>query len=285
MSELVTYTLSEISRKLQVCDLPFSGITRLGSSEFHILQPAHYAGVVMHSGHRVRPEIRKVLAVGPEDRYREEDPYMDRFITGFPIQILARDSRFEYDTNWEAEEAIYDANRKKWGLQVWQRELTEQERLRTLDKYHEFHALMDMVTEFMLKQNPQVLIFDMHSYCYQREKKQHWISDERPDINLGTRAVNRKRFAPLIDLLLEKLALTKVEGQKLRVAENEIFPGGYLSRKYSRLYPDHVLVLALEYKKLFMDEFTGELYDDLLEALITSFKGSVQELISLSLKF
>jgi hypothetical protein len=31
-----------------------------------------------------------------------------------------------------------------------------------------------------------------------------------------------------------------------------------------------------------MDEFTGELYDDLLEALITSFKDIVQELVLLS---
>ena len=186
----------------------------------------------------------------------EEDPLMEKFISGFPIQVIARDSRFEYDVNWEAEKAIYEYGQKKWGLQVWKREPSADMRERSLMKFHEFHALIDLVTEFMLRQNRVALVFDVHSYCYQREAKQSWFKDRKPDVNLGTRAVNRELFAPLIDRLIKCLGRTRIDGHLLRVAENELFPGGYLSRKLSRDHYDRVLVLALEYKKLFMNEFS-----------------------------
>ena len=275
------YTLPEIRNSLRQGKLPLSGVTELGSTEFHILEPAHYAGVVMHAGHRVRPEILKILAVRKEDRLREEDPLMERFISGFPIQVIARDSRFEYDVNWEAEKAIYEYGQKKWGLQVWKREPSADMRDRSLLKFHEFHALIDLVTEFMLRQNRYALVFDVHSFCYQREAKQSWFKDKKPDVNLGTRAVNRELFAPLIDRLMKCLGRTRIDGHLLRVAENELFPGGYLSRKLSRDHYDKVLVLALEYKKLFMNELSGELYKDLLEELIRSFTCIVKDIISI----
>jgi N-formylglutamate amidohydrolase len=282
---LETFSLTEIHEKLEKVDLPVSGITELGSSEFHILEPANHIGLAVHAGHLVRPGIQEVLAVTPGDRLREEDPHTEMFITAFPIQIIARDSRYEYDVNWEVEKAIYGADGKKWGFQVWKRELTASERRESLDKFHEIHALIEMVTEFILKQHQMSMIFDMHSFCYQREKRQNWFRDDKPDINLGTQAVRRDQFSVLIDKLLEMLAATNINGHSLRVAENEIFPGGYLSRKYSRMYPDRVLVLSLEYKKLFMDEWTGELYPDLLQILVNDFESMVRQLIPFSLKY
>ena len=67
------YSLNEIEEKLWNGDFPFSGITELGSSEFHFEAPAFHAGVSMHSGHRVREEILAILAVSEEDRYRSEE--------------------------------------------------------------------------------------------------------------------------------------------------------------------------------------------------------------------
>ena len=285
LPELNTYSLEEISRRLVRGELPLSGITELGSSEFHILEPAHYAGVVMHSRHRVRSGILEILAVDETDRFREEDPYMERFISEFPVQVIARDSRYEYDVNWEIENAIYDADKKKWGMQVWKRELTGQERKDSLAKYLEFHSLLDMLTEFMLEHGRHALVFDMHSFCYQREKKQEWFESNKPDINLGTKSLNRNHFAPVINLFLKRISATRIDGRQLRIAENELFPGGYLTRKYSKLYPDKVLVLALEYKKIFMDEWTGELNEVLLEKLISSFIQAVLEIIPFSLEY
>ena len=69
---------------------------------------------------------------------------------------------------------------------------------RTLKKHQEFHDLVDLVIEYMLEQYNHLFVYDMHSYCYQRKKKQQWFEDSRPEINLGTVAVNRELFTPVI---------------------------------------------------------------------------------------
>ena len=168
------YTLSEIERKLRINDLPFSGITALGSTKFKIFKPTFYAGVAMHASDRVHPDLQDAMAVSQQDRFREEDPYTDQFIENFPIQIKSLDSRFEYDVNRDYENAIYDQHKKTWGLQVWSRELTEEEKKQSLAKHQEFHDLVDIVTAYMLRQNRYIVFFDVHSYCYQREIRCSW---------------------------------------------------------------------------------------------------------------
>ena len=278
--ELSQYSLKEIEARLLKGRLPFSGITELGSSEFQFKEPSFFAGVSMHSGHRVRSEILEVLTVDKEIRYREEDPFMDRFISDFPVQIYGRDSRFEYELNRNPHIAIYEYGKPKWGLMVWKRELSEEERIQSLKKHKEFHNLLDLVCRYLLKQNRHALVFDLHAYCYQREIKQEWHKDERPEINIGTKAVNRKIFAPVIDCFISNLQRTKIKQRSIRISENEIFLGGYLSRRLSRNYHDQVLVLALEYKKLFMNEWTGKLHQDVLEKLILDFTRAVDKAVA-----
>jgi N-formylglutamate deformylase len=266
------YSLGEIEDRLRTGNLPFSGITEQGSCEFHFEAPAFFAGVSMHSGRRIRNEILNILSVSEAARYREEDPFMDRFISDFPIRITGRDSRFEYDLNRNPYMAIYDFNQPKWGLQVWKQEVTEEQRIRSIKKHREFHALLEMVCRYLLGQNRHALVFDLHAYCYQRETRQAWYEDDRPEINIGTGAINREVFEPAITCFKSSIRRTKINGHPLRISENEIFFGGYLSRHLSRMYHERLLVLALEYKKIFMDEWTGELYPDVLEDLIRDFR-------------
>lgn len=273
--ELKQYSLKEIEEKLRNGELPFSGITELGSSEFHFEAPAFHAGVSMHTGHRVRKEILSILAVSEKDRYREEDPYTDRFIANFPIRIHALDSRYEYELNRNPYRALYDFDKPQWGMKVWKRKVREDEYHRSLVKHREFHALLEMVGRFLLEQHRHALLFDMHSYCYQREKIQSWQEDDRPEINIGTGAVNREIFGPAIICFKNHLRRTRIHGQPLRISENEIFFGGYLSRHLSRIYHERLLVLAIEYKKIFMDEWTGELYPDILDKLARDFNSAV----------
>ena len=274
MMETRPYSLDEIEERLWNGALPFAGFTELGSCEFHFEAPAFFAGVSMHSGHRIRQEIVDILSVSDKDRYREEDPFMDRFISDFPIRILGRDSRFEYDLNRNPYMAVYEFDKAQWGLQIWKREVTSEQRSSSLRKHREFHELMEMVCRYMLRQNRHALLFDLHAYCYQREKRQAWHEDGRPEINIGTGAVNRRIFEPAITCFKRNLCRTKINGQQLRISENEIFYGGYLSRHLSRMYHDRLLVLAIEYKKIFMDERTGKLYPDVLEALVRDFRKS-----------
>lgn len=271
--------MQEIQKRLEKDGLPFSGVTELGSCEFRFQDPAYHAGIAMHTGSRIRKGVKEALAVRREDRFREEDPYMDAFIREFPLQVVARDSRYEYDLNREPARAVYPADSMKWGKKVWCREIPARERDLSLAKHQEFHDLTDIVVEYLLRHNRHALIFDMHSYCYQREGRISWFEDPRPEINLGTRAVNRELFTGAIESCLKELSATRIGDHPVRTAENKVFQGGYLSRRLSKARHNQVLVLALEYKKIFMDEWSGRVYPDILDVLVRDFQAAAGKII------
>jgi N-formylglutamate deformylase len=276
-----TYSLDEIRHRLEARAFPFRGISTLGTTEFHFTAPSRYIGVTLHAGINVRSGLLNVMEVSPGDRCREEDPYTDRFIEEFPLRIIARDSRFEYDLNWEMERSIYSAGEKKWGLTVWNRELTAEERALTFSKYREFHAILDLLVDEMVQQGAPVILFDMHAFCFQREGRICWFEDDKPEINLGTRYVNRRLFSTLINVFLEGLSGKKIDNHPVRLGENELFSGGYLARKFSEKYNHQVLVMAIEFKKIFMDEWTGELYRDTFQILKNNFLCAKEQMLKL----
>jgi len=278
MSALQKYSIREIKQRLEENCFPFSGITELGSTEFHFLKPSFYAGVVMHTGSRIRPELMDAMLVKRENRFREEDPYADVFIREMPIRIIARDSRFEYDLNRENETCIYPYGDLKYGMDIWKRPLTADEKGPAILKHQEFHDLIDLLIHMLMKKNRHALIFDMHTYCYQRDGKRIWHEDPNPEINIGSKAVNREIFGKAINTFMESLSGQTIDGHPVRIVENEVFMGGYLSRKLSKTWFKNVLVLAVEYKKIFMNEWTGEVFPEILKELLNNFNMAALDL-------
>lgn len=280
------YTLEEIKKKLQQEELPFSGVTELGSARFVFREPASYAGMAIHAGSRIREDLKDKLQVSPKDRYREEDPGTDQFIEKLPIQVVALDSRFEYDVNRSAEKAIPLTPEMAWGLTVWNSPLTAEEIATSLAKYREFHLLMDLVCAYLVKQagskgsSARAYIFDLHSYCYQREQREPWYVNAKPVINLGTEPINDAVFRDSIDDFLLKLKKIKVEGRAITVAENEVFKGGYLARRLSALHQDRLAVFAIEFRKIFMDEWSGEFNLPVYEELVEQFSTAVAHFVT-----
>jgi len=279
------YTIDEIKEKLQQETLPFSGTTELGSARFIFEKPASYAGIAIHAGSRIRENLKDKLHVSPEDRYREEDPGTDRFIEKLPIQVVALDSRFEYDVNRSAEKAIPLTPEMAWGLTVWNSPLTAEEIATSLAKYREFHLLMDLVSAYLVQQagrkggSGRAYIFDLHSYCYQREQREPWYVNAKPVINLGTDAINEAVFRDSIDDFLLKLKKIKAEGRLITVAENEVFKGGYLARRLSAQHPDQLADFAIEFKKIFIDEWSGEFNLPVYEELVEQFGNAVADFV------
>lgn len=275
-----SYSLEEIKDLLNKGALPLSGSTELGSAGFIFQRPAFYAGTVVHAGSRIRDNLQDALAISQTDRYREEDPGTEQFIKDFPLQVIALDSRFEYDVNRPEEQAISLTPDMSWGLTVWNRPLTAAEMEFSLAKYREFHQLMDIVSDYLLKNHDRAYIFDLHSYCYQREKRLPWHEDVKPAINLGTESINGNLFRAEIDRFLVFLGRIKDGDKPLTVAENEVFKGGYLARRLSARHHDQMAVFAIEFKKLFMDEWSGEFYPALFNSLVEQFSAAVQEFIN-----
>ena len=68
----------------------------------------------------------------------------------------------------------------------------------------------------------------------------------------------RDRWAFLIDPLIDALRQHDFNGRKLDVRENVAFEGrGYQARFVHKRYPKSGCAIAFEFKKFFMDEWTG----------------------------
>jgi N-formylglutamate amidohydrolase len=150
---------------------------------------------------------------------------------------------------------------------VWARPLLQSEREETIEKYREFHRLLDIIVEYLVSRFGSAILFDIHSFRYQRELPVHWREDNLPEINVGTRYINRDYFATQVEAFLQMNSGITLEGKRLRIAENELFPGGYLTRKYTATHSRSVCVLAVEYKKIYMDEWSGILFPERLDLL------------------
>jgi len=272
-----TYSLHEIKTKLNNENFPIIGITELGSSFIKFLGPAFYAGIAIHSSSVIREDLIPVLKVSAADRYREEDPKTENFLINFPLQIIVRDSRFEYDLNRERHRAIYTTPESTWGLDVWKRPLTTQEKKISLAKHDEFHQLLDIVVEYIIQKNDLGIVFDLHSYNYQREEKLSWYVDQKPVINVGTKSINRSLFANQIVDFISRLQKITIEGRKITVAENDIFSGGYVARRLCEKYYNQLIVYAIEFKKIFMNEWTGEIYTAIFKEFVEKFSRIVNE--------
>ena len=90
-----------------------------------------------------------------------------------------------------------------------------------------------------------------------------------PEVNVGTGALNG-RCERAVATFVEALGDQQVGDHRLDVRVNVRFRGGYLCRWVVDHYPQ-ACPLAIEFKKVFMDEWTGECDDahvsELREAL------------------
>jgi N-formylglutamate deformylase len=90
-----------------------------------------------------------------------------------------------------------------------------------------------------------------------------------PDVNVGTGSMDRARWGPLVDRFIADLGSVKVPyaDDRLDVRENVCFRGRQLARWVHERYPETGCALAIEVKKFYMDEHTGDMDPELHEAI------------------
>lgn len=127
------------------------------------------------------------------------------------------------------------------------------------------------------------MVFDVHSYNHRRDGASEAESPlaDNPEINVGTGSLNRDRFGSVADAFIASFAAQDIPGQaetgRLDVRENVRFKGANLARWTHEHYPDTGIVLALEFKKTFMDEWTGEADDARVDALAAALAATVPD--------
>jgi N-formylglutamate deformylase len=213
----------------------------------------------IHAGHELRPALVELIALGDDERRREEDPFTDQLLGDVGVRFHVHRSRFEVDLNRSRDKAVYEHPDDAWGLTVWKRELPPDEIERSRRLHDEFYAELARHMDRLAAQG-RFLVLDIHSYNHHREGPDGppAAASDNPEVNVGTGALDRSQWGHVIDAFVDELRMQTVDSHHLDVRENVRFRGGHLSRWVTANYPDTACTLALEFKKLFMDEWTGE---------------------------
>jgi N-formylglutamate amidohydrolase len=225
--------------------------------------------VAIHAGHAVRAEVAANLALDEAGRLREEDPFTDLWTDIASNRVVAYRSRFEVDLNRPREKAVYRLPKDAWGLDVWQHHLPEAVAAGSLGEYDAFYATMRYLLEQIERDCGRFVVFDLHSYNHRRGGPDVPAADagENPEVNIGTGTMNRELWAPVVDRFMADLRAYDFPGGRLDVRENVKFQGGHFSRWVHETFPHTGCALAIEFKKFFMDEWTGEPHQELIRAI------------------
>jgi N-formylglutamate deformylase len=230
----------------------------------------------IHAGHQLRPEIRERLVLDQATRLREEDPFTDVIAAGVGAPVMAHRSRFEVDVNRPRHEAVYRRPADAWGLHVWRDELPADVVKGSLELYDAFYQELGRRLDQLAERGPFV-VFDVHSYNHRRDGAEATPAPaaHNPDVNVGTGSMDRRLWEPVVDGLIGALRCARVGGEALDVRENVRFRGANLASWVHERYPETGCAVALEFKKTFMDEWSGEVYHDRLVGLRDALRASV----------
>jgi N-formylglutamate amidohydrolase len=214
----------------------------------------------IHAGHEMRDSLMDLSQLTDTQRLREEDPFTDIFAGGASATIIAKHSRFQVDLNRPRERAVYQVPADAWGLDLWCGPLSTEERALSLREYDLFYGYLRETIDQHLKVHERIVVLDIHSYNHRRMGEKAPFDDpmENPEVIIGTGTMpDRQRWAEIIDAVTERLSNAVVMDRYLDVRENVKFQGGEMAKWLHRHYPETVCCISLEFKKIFMNEWSG----------------------------
>ncbi|HEX6300859.1 MAG TPA: N-formylglutamate amidohydrolase [Acidimicrobiia bacterium] len=245
-------------------------------SSFHTPAPDLAVAVAVHNGHELRLEIATLMALDEATRLREEDPYTGSLASRFGVSAVVHRSRFEVDLNRHRKAAVYRGPDEAWGLDVWKEPLTGRQVSESLELYDRFYTELASILDELVAEFGGFVLYDIHSYNHRRagpESASDRVVDS-PTVNLGTGSLP-ERWKPVAEAFVEAMQRWTLDGDPLDVRENVRFQGGHLSRWVHQNYGNTSCALAIELKKVFMDEWTGRVESDRLGQLGEALTASV----------
>lgn len=214
----------------------------------------------IHAGHELRANVADLMKLPEADRLREEDPFTDHWVDAAANSIVVHRSRFEFDLNRPREKAVYIAPEDAWGLDIWkstpQDEIVEE----SLGIYDAFYDQLGELCDQIVETHGHVVVLDLHSYNHRRGGPNGPVDDPElnPEVNLGTESVDPS-WAPVVDAFAATMGELPFDDDVLDVRANVKFKGGNMSRWVNGRYGERGCSIAVEMKKMYMDEWSGEL--------------------------
>lgn len=214
----------------------------------------------IHDGHALRDDIAAIMRLDDAGRLREEDPNTGQAVAGVPTHVVVHRSRFEIDLNRAIGDAIYLTPEQSWGLEVWQRPPDAAAVAHSRRLHHAYYAMLGSLLDETVAAHGRFVLLDVHSYNHRRNGADQapTAQADAPDINIGTFSMPRAQWAFLLDPLMEAMRGFDFNGRRLDVRENVAFQGkGEQTRFVHARYPGTGCAIAIEFKKFFMDEWSG----------------------------
>jgi N-formylglutamate deformylase len=214
----------------------------------------------IHNGHDLRPVTAEEMILDESVRLREEDPFTDVIGAAAPARVVVERSRFEVDLNRRREDAVYRRPEDCWGLEVWRHNpLPEDIVAGSLEVHDEFYAELGRRLDEVAARGPFV-VYDVHSYNHRRDGADADPAphDENPEVNLGTGTVDKDVFGGVVEAFRSSLSAQRTGAGPIDVRENVKFEGRALAWWVHERYAGRGVCFALEFKKTFMDEWTGQ---------------------------
>lgn len=231
----------------------------------------------IHDGHELRKEVSDIMKLSDNDRLREEDPFTGKWTTIGNTQIIATHSRFEVDLNRPREKAVYQKPEDAWGLDIWENSPSQELVSRSLSEYDAFYKEVFQIFGDLEKQFGHFVVFDLHTYNYRREGINGEAADPNanPEVNIGTGTMERAKWGNLIDRFIADLHNFDYFKRKLDVRENIKFKGGQFPRWIHQTFPNSACAISVEFKKFFMNEWTGVPDIQQLEKISLSLQATI----------
>ena len=217
----------------------------------------------IHDGHACREEIAPLFNLSAAERLREEDPFTAEWTRFSDNRIVFHQSRFETDVNRPREKAVYRRPEDAWGLKVWKDDPDESVIASSLQLYDRFYEELKQYFDHLFTVHRRVVVYDIHSYNHRRDGQDiEAAPGANPEINLGTKNMDRGLWAPVVNSLLEHFRSFDYRGRQLDARENIKFQGGYFGQWLYERYGEDICPVSIEFKKFFMDEWTGKPFTD-----------------------
>lgn len=235
----------------------------------------------IHNGHDLREEVKELVNLTDPERLREEDPFTDVLADVAPTRIVGNRSRFEVDLNRPRDESVYLNPEQAWGLHVWKHPLPADVAERSREMHDLFYGTVAGLLRQLVAEHGRVIVLDVHSYNHRRSGPAGASADEsgNPEVNVGAGSMDRQFWAPVVDALIDGLRRCEIGGRSLDVRENVRFQGGHFPRWIHQKFPRTVCAPAVEFKKIFMNEWTGDVDHAHLIKLRDALRGCTPRLV------
>lgn len=229
-------------------------------ASFNVSAPDLVIATAVHDGHEIRPALAALIVLDETTRLREEDPHTGSLVERFANHVVVHRSRFEVDLNRERDEAVYLTPEDSWDLEVWKRKLNADEVSESLRLYDRFYADLGEALDRLVSDQGGFVVYDIHSYNHRRDGRDAAPdpAEDNPVVNLGTGSLP-ERWKPVAEAFVESMRSTLFDDSGLDVRENVRFEGRQLAGWVHEHYGEVGCALAIELKKVFMDEWTGTL--------------------------